>query len=201
MAIVSNRKLRTNSTDWVSGYNGTDTSITYVAEWPIVWAASYNATTDLITVANNAVFNITTWSVSALIRTSAATYVYIMCKNGNTWPTDNFYVWMWLNASNGKVSFYNGAWRNGNAVVNDGKDHLVTLWAAPWSTDIFIDGVLDATLAYNMFIATWTASLYIGNRYMDNRNFAGNISNAYFYNHKIIASEEKNRYLFIKWFM
>ena len=202
MAIVAQRNLKSNSNDSVWWFNWTDTSIDYNNQWPFNWSAQFNASWDKVTVANNSAFNITTWSILMRVNTSLSwSYAYLMCKNNNNPTNDNFFYAIWPVSNNGKPSFYNWARRTANTAINDSKWHLVAIWATTWNSDFWLDGKLDATVAYNLFIATWTASsLYIWHRDVDSRNLNWFISRARFYNHKIVASEVKNEYALWKWF-
>lgn len=203
MSLVSRWLLKSNSNDAVSWYNGTDTSITYSATWPTNWSAWYNSSSDQISVWNQSAFNTTTWSIEAWVYTSISwNYAYIMCKNDNTVPNDNFYIAIWPNSNNGKVAFYNGAWRDSTTAINDSKWHHIMLCANGSWTDVYIDWRLDVTHAQNMFINTggW-ANLYIWARAFDARNLSGNIAMAGFYNDKKNSAYVKTQYALYKWFM
>lgn len=199
MAIVSQWRLRTDSTDAAGGLNGSDTSVTYSEIWPINWAASFNAITDKIEVADNAVLRVTTGSIEYRIKTTAGGYIYTLAKNNNY--NDNYFTAIGQGSA-GKVAFESAGWRSGTINVNDGIRHFVTLAASPSTTDIFVDGRFDSQIGFNLFVSTsaW-APLYIGYRALDGwQQPTGDMSLVTFKSHRVWYAEHKNEWAFIKGF-
>jgi hypothetical protein len=199
MAIVWQWKLRTNSNDSVGGFNGTDTSITYSAIWPISWAATFNTNTDKIEVADNAALRVTTGSIQYRIKTSATGYVYTVVKNNNA--QDNYFTAIGQ-VTAGRVAFDWGGWKIGTISINDGLRHFVTLACSGSTTDIFVDGRLDTQQAFTMFRGTsaW-APFYIGYRAYDwGQQATWDMSLVTFKNHRVGYAENKNQWAFIKGF-
>lgn len=199
MAIVSQWRLRTDSTDAANGLNGSDTSVTYSAIWPINWAASFDANTDKIQVADNAALRVTTGSIEYRIKTTASGYIYTVCKNDNT--NDNYFTAIGQTTA-GRVGFDWGGWKIGTISINDGLRHFVTLACSGSTTDIFVDGRLDTQQAFTMFRGTSAgAPFYIGYRAFDwGQQPTGDMSLVTFKNHRAWYAEHKNEWAFRKWF-
>lgn len=140
---------------------------------PAGFLATYFTETNRYEVPHASAFDVTTAiTLEAWIRFGTSAIRQIACKN-----TDSFFFRV---AGGGIEVFLNGVssgWLRTTKVYNDWRWHHV---AVRWSQslgaiEIYVDGVLDVTLARSGTIPTGTSAIVIADRYDDgaNRGYVG----------------------------
>lgn len=200
--IVSYYRLEGNSNDAVGSNNGSDTSISYSSgNGTFGEGAGFNGSTSGIVIPDNAGLRLTTWTVSAWVKTSSigsnpTGYEKIVYK-GNSSSDEPISLYLYY----GKPvleAYKTGSYDNyalDTNTIDDGQwHHLVGVRKLGVDMELYVDGVLVGSGSDNGGTSSNTSDVTIGERTDGDSTMNGSIDDVAIFSRALSADEIADLY-------